>query len=126
MLLVLEFEKPMQLFDIDIAIIKKTQKKGIILVNEKPSIEPIRPAFNDVIHIIKHHTFRLGVTSDHQHANFDYSGMGEVAFHAANTNIDPLHRKLDFGSLLDLPHQGSDVEVVCVSLVSNVNNQQNT
>jgi hypothetical protein len=92
------------LFDIDIAIIKKTQKKGTILVNEKPYVEPIQPAFNDVIHIIKHHTFRLGVTSNHQHVDSNYSGMGEVAFHVAKTNIDPFHKKMNFGFLLDLPH----------------------
>ncbi len=115
------------MFDIDIAIIKKTKEKGTILVNEKPSIEPIRLAFNDVIHIIRHHTFRLGVTFDHQHANFDYSGMGEVAFHAAKTDINPLHKKMDFGFLLDLPHQGSNVEVVSISTVGTINrSQQNT
>ncbi len=102
------------------------QEKGTILVNEKPSVEPIRPAFKDVIYIIRHHTFRLGVTSDHQHADSDYSGMGEVAFHAAKTDIDPLHKKMDFGFLLDLPHQGSNVEVVSVSIVSTINSQQNT
>jgi hypothetical protein len=114
------------LFDIDTAIIKKTQEKGTILVNEKPSIEPVRPTFNDVIHIIRHHTFRLGVTSNHQHEDSDYSGMGEVAFHAAKIDIDPLHRKMDFGFLLDLPHQGSNVEVVSISIVSTINSQQNT
>ncbi|CAM6050824.1 unnamed protein product [Sphagnum compactum] len=121
-----ESEKPVHLFDIDTAIIKKTQEKGTIQVNEKPSVEPIRPAFNDVIHIIRHHTFRLGVTPDHEHADSDYSGRGEVAFHAAKTDIDPLHRKMDFGSLLDLPQQGSDVEVVSVSPVGTFNSQQNT
>ncbi len=114
------------MFDIDIAIIKKTQEKGTILVNEKPSVEPIRPAFNDVIHIIRHHTFRLGLTSDHQYVDSDYGGMGEVTFHAAKIDIDPLHKKMDFGSLLDLPHQGSNVEVVSVSPIGIVNSQQNT
>ncbi len=111
----------MQLFDIDIAIIKKTQEKGTILVNEKPYVKPTWPAFNDVIHIIKHHTFRPGVTFDHQLANSDYSGMGEVAFHVAKIDIDPFHKKMDFGSLLDLPHQGLDVEVVSVSPIGTVN-----
>jgi hypothetical protein len=117
-------EKQMRPFDMDTAIIEKTHEKGTIQVNEKPSITPVRPALNDVIHVIRHSTFRLGVTSDHQLSDSDYSGMGEIDFRAAKMDVDPFHRKMDIGSLLDLPHRGSDVEVVSVSPGSSVISQQ--
>jgi hypothetical protein len=93
-------EKQMRPFDMDTAIIEKTHEKGTIQVNEKPSIPPGRPALNDVIHVIRHSTFRLGVTSDHQLSDSDYSGMGEIDFRAAKMDVDPFHRKMDIGSLL--------------------------
>lgn len=37
----------------------RTQEKGTIQTNEKPPVH-VRPAFNDVIHVIRHSTFRIG------------------------------------------------------------------
>lgn len=37
----------------------RTQEKGTIQTNEKPPVH-MRPAFNDVIHVIRHSTFRIG------------------------------------------------------------------
>jgi NIMA (never in mitosis gene a)-related kinase len=101
---------------LETSIIDKTQDKGTIQYNEKAPTPPapVRPAFNDVIHVIRHSTFRLGATSDHSHVDADYATMGEIDFRAGRTDLEPFHGKMDIGSLLDLPQRGSDVEVVSV------------
>lgn len=38
----------------------KTQEKGTIQISEKLPVH-VRPAFNDVIHVIRHSTFRIGI-----------------------------------------------------------------
>lgn len=108
---------PLSRLDMDRDLIDKTQEKGTIHYNDKtPSAPPVRPAFNDVIHVIRHSTFRLGATSDHSHTDADYATMGEIDFRAGRTDLDGhFHGKMDIGSLLDLPQRGSDVEVVSVS-----------
>lgn len=108
---------PLSRLDMDRDFIDKTQEKGAIHFNDKaPSAPQVRPAFNDVIHVIRHSTFRLGATSDHSHTDADYATMGEIDFRAGRTDLDGhFHGKMDIGSLLDLPQRGSDVEVVSVS-----------
>lgn len=108
---------PLSRLDMDRDLVDKTQEKGTIHFNDKtPSAPPVRPAFNDVIHVIRHSTFRLGATSDHSHTDADYATMGEIDFRAGRTDLDGhFHGKMDIGSLLDLPQRGSDVEVVSVS-----------
>lgn len=103
--------------DVETDLIEKTQEKGTIQINQKSPVSapPVRPAFNDVIHVIRHSTFRLGATSDHSHTDTDYATMGEIDFRAGKTDLEPFHGKMDIGSLLDLPQRGSDVEVVSVS-----------
>lgn len=103
--------------DVETDLIEKTQEKGTIQINQKSPVSapPVRPAFNDVIHVIRHSTFRLGATSDHSHTDADYATMGEIDFRAGKTDLEPFHGKMDIGSLLDLPQRGSDVEVVSVS-----------
>lgn len=111
-----ESNKPVYSMHLETSIIDKTQDKGTIQFNEKSPTPPapVRPAFNDVIHVIRHSTFRLGATSDHSHVDADYATMGEIDFRAGRTDLEPFHGKMDIGSLLDLPQRGSDVEVVSV------------
>lgn len=111
-----ESNKPLYSMHLETSIIDKTQDKGTIQFNEKSPTPPApaRPAFNDVIHVIRHSTFRLGATSDHSHVDADYATMGEIDFRAGRTDLEPFHGKMDIGSLLDLPQRGSDVEVVSV------------
>lgn len=111
-----ESNKPLYSMHLETSIIDKTQDKGTIQYNEKAPTPPapVRPAFNDVIHVIRHSTFRLGATSDHSHVDADYATMGEIDFRAGRTDLEPFHGKMDIGSLLDLPQRGSDVEVVSV------------
>lgn len=109
-----ESNKPLYSMQMETSIIDKTQDKGTIHFNEKSPTPPtpVRPAFNDVIHVIRHSTFRLGATTDHSHVDADYATMGEIDFRAGRTDLEPFHGKMDIGSLLDLPQRGSDVEVV--------------
>ena len=111
-----ESNKPLYSMHMETSIIDKTQEKGAIHFNEKSPAPPtpVRPAFNDVIHVIRHSTFRLGATSDHSHVDADYAAMGEIDFRAGRTDLEPFHGKMDIGSLLDLPQRSSDVEVVSV------------
>lgn len=119
-------EKSMRSWDMETDIVEKTQEKGTIQINEKtPVVPPARPAFNDVIHVIRHSTFRLGVPADHTHTDSDYAGMGEIDFRAGKMDVEPFQGKMDIGSLLDLPQRGSDVEVVSVSPGNSVTNRQN-
>lgn len=117
-----ETNKPLYSMHMETSIFDKTQEKGTIQINEKSPAPPApaRPAFNDVIHVIRHSTFRLGATSDHSHTDADYATMGEIDFRAGRTDLEPFHGKMDIGSLLDLPQRGSDVEVVSVSPGSSV------
>jgi hypothetical protein len=112
-----ESNKPLYSTHTETSIVDKTQDKGTIHFNEKSPAPttPVRPAFNDVIHVIRHSTFRLGATSDHAHVDADYATMGEIDFRAGRTDLEPFHGKMDIGSLLDLPQRGSDVEVVSVA-----------
>ncbi|KAG0596522.1 hypothetical protein M758_UG262300 [Ceratodon purpureus] len=111
-----ESNKPVYSMHMEASIIDKTQDKGTVHFNEKTPAQqtPVRPAFNDVIHVIRHSTFRLGATPDHSHVDADYATMGEIDFRAGRTDLEPFHGKMDIGSLLDLPQRGSDVEVVSV------------
>lgn len=108
--------KPLYSFQLESSIVDKTQEKDTIHFNEKFPAPPAtaRPAFNDVIHVIRHSTFRLGATSEHSQVDADYASMGEIDFRAGKSDIEPFHGKMDIGSLLDLPQRGSDVEVVSV------------
>ncbi|MCO5610260.1 hypothetical protein L7F22_064496 [Adiantum nelumboides] len=77
----------------------KTQEKDTIKIYEKaPSV---RPAYNDVIHVIRHSTFHLGGEQQERES-------------------EP-YRKMDIGSLLDLPK--SDVDVLSVPPGTTVTSQ---
>lgn len=120
-----ETSKPLYSMPMSTSIIDKTQEKASIHFNEKSSAPPtpVRPAFNDVIHVIRHSTFRLGATSEHSHIDADYATMGEIDFRAGKTDLEPFHGKMDIGSLLNLPQRGSDVEVVSVPPGNNVSSR---
>eukprot|EP00249_Psilotum_nudum_P015199 c25211_g2_i2 orf=543-2705(-) len=68
----------------------RTQEKGTIQINGKISMQA-RPAYNDVIHVIRHSTIRLGVEHPSQRE---------------------LEGSVDIGSLLDV--QRSDIGVLAV------------
>lgn len=81
----------------------KSQEKVTIQSNEKTEkaaqATPIRAAYNDVIHVIRHSTFRLGTN--------------HVEAEAAVSDLE-LHRKVDLGSLLDM-QPATDLDVVSIS-----------
>eukprot|EP01018_Ginkgo_biloba_P012264 Gb_21746 [translate_table: standard] len=61
----------------------RTQEKGTIQINEKLPVH-VRPAFNDVIHVIRHSTFRVGgeqstiETVEMDVQNMDISSLREL------------------------------------------------
>ncbi|KAG6555822.1 hypothetical protein Mapa_002462 [Marchantia paleacea] len=79
----------------------RTQEKGTIQIEAEkvPSPVKMRPAYNDVIHVIRHSTFRLQVGVDQPQV---VEGVGEM----------DLPGKMDIGTLLDLPQRVSEVEQV--------------
>ncbi|KAL3684997.1 hypothetical protein R1sor_003019 [Riccia sorocarpa] len=80
----------------------RTQEKGTIQVDADKVASPVMgPAYNDVIHVIRHSTFRLQVGGDQPQA---VPGIGEV----------DLPGKMDLGTLLDLPQrvERSEIEQV--------------
>ncbi|KAI5083422.1 hypothetical protein GOP47_0003165 [Adiantum capillus-veneris] len=77
----------------------KTQEKNTIKINEKaPSV---KPAYNDVIHVIRHSTFHLGGEQQERES-------------------EP-YRKMDISSLLDLPK--SDVDMLSIPPGTTVTSQ---
>eukprot|EP01018_Ginkgo_biloba_P031775 Gb_10320 [translate_table: standard] len=75
----------------------RTEEKGTIQINEKLPVH-VQPVFNDVIHVIRHSTFRVGT---------EQSGKETVEMDAQN---------MDIGSLLDLKRD--DLEVLAVPSVT--------
>ncbi|MCO5592963.1 hypothetical protein L7F22_046967 [Adiantum nelumboides] len=55
-----------------------TQEKGTIQISDKLPVH-VRPAFNDIIHVIRHSTFRIGT---------DQQQEGEVVVQQGSSNID--------------------------------------
>ncbi|KAH7420439.1 hypothetical protein KP509_13G007800 [Ceratopteris richardii] len=77
----------------------KTQEKNPIQVSEKAP--PVKPAYNDVIHVIRHSTFHLGGEQQNQESES--------------------HRQMDISNLLDLPK--SDVDVLSVPTGTTITSQ---
>lgn len=71
----------------------KTQEKCTIQINTKapPPAPQVKPAFNDVIHVIRHSTFRIG------------------ADQSDSETCDLMQGRMDMGSLVDLGHSNLDV-----------------
>lgn len=71
----------------------KTQEKCTIQINTKapPPAPQVKPAFNDVIHVIRHSTFRI----DSDQSNSE--------------TCDLMQGRMDMGSLVDLGHSNLDV-----------------
>eukprot|EP01018_Ginkgo_biloba_P022128 Gb_35164 [translate_table: standard] len=75
----------------------RTQEKCTIRINAKapaPAPVQVKPAFNEVIHVIRHSTFRIG-------ADQSDSETGNAG--------DLMHGRMDMGSMLDLGHSNLDV-----------------
>lgn len=73
-----------------------------------------QPTFNDVIHVIRHSTFRLGSGSPPDHLSLAESESSSING-IAKMDVTSLHGKMDITPLLDLPHQQVDTHVEVVS-----------
>lgn len=71
----------------------RTQEKCTIQINTKapPPAPQVKPAFNDVIHVIRHSTFRIGTDQSDPET------------------CDLMQGRTDMGSLVDLGHSNLDV-----------------
>jgi hypothetical protein len=71
----------------------RTQEKCTIQINTKaPPLAPqVKPAFNDVIHVIRHSTFRIGTNQ------------------SDSETCDLMQGRMNMGSLVDLGHSNLDV-----------------
>ncbi|CAK9201711.1 unnamed protein product, partial [Sphagnum troendelagicum] len=61
----MEISKPLPVPDLSESSCRSLEDKGTIQIQEKtPAVADVRPAFNDVIHVIRHSTFWLGATTE--------------------------------------------------------------
>ncbi|XP_024526996.1 serine/threonine-protein kinase Nek4 [Selaginella moellendorffii] len=82
----------------------RSQEKGTIQVYDKSPVQ-VRPAYNDVIHVIRHSTFRIGSGEQQQQQQSD---------HPLDSSELELPGKVDIGcSVIEL--QSSDKDVLSVS-----------
>jgi NIMA (never in mitosis gene a)-related kinase len=101
----------------------------VIQVHEKrnPQEPELRTVFNsDVIHVIRHSTFRVGTGSASEHLTLESETSGISGTPRVDANgIHHHDGNLDLTSFLeDLPQQRLDAEVVSISQGGSVNNNE--
>jgi hypothetical protein len=114
----MEISKPLPVPDLSESSCRSLEDKGTIQIQEKtPAVADVRPAFNDVIHVIRHSTFWLGATTEQLCPEADTgSSSGTGIDLLSKMEADALQRKMDIGSLLDLHQQQcQDVQMVSIS-----------
>jgi hypothetical protein len=126
---VMEISKPPLVSDLCESYCRMLEDKGGIHILEKtPAVADVHPAFDDVIHVIRHSTFHLGATTEQVVAEADNASgsSGAIDLHGRMEVGGAPQQKMDVASICDLPQQESqDMEMMSIPpCCSSVNSSQ--